>query len=124
MNLDALKVRARVLRQLRAFFDARGFVEVETPVRIAAPAPEPHIDCPAVLPHPAASREEVTYLRASPELQMKRLLSAGLWRGVRLEARVHIVTGAVASAQNIIKCCNRAGVDVADIVLEQLASSK
>lgn len=44
--------------------------------------------------------------------------------GVRLEAKVHIVTGAVASAQNIIKSCNRAGVDVADIVLEQLASSE
>jgi cell division protein FtsA len=43
--------------------------------------------------------------------------------GVRLEAKVHIVTGAVASAQNIIKSCNRAGVDVADIVLEQLASA-
>ncbi len=44
--------------------------------------------------------------------------------GVRLEARVHIVTGAVASAQNIIKSCNRANLDVADIVLEQLASSE
>jgi cell division protein FtsA len=44
--------------------------------------------------------------------------------GVRLEAKVHIVTGAVASAQNIIKSCNRGGVDVADIVLEQLASSE
>ena len=44
--------------------------------------------------------------------------------GVRLEARVHIVTGAVASAQNIIKSCNKAGVDVGDIVLEQLASSE
>ena len=44
--------------------------------------------------------------------------------GVRLEAKVHIVTGAVASAQNIIKSCNRAGADVADIVLEQLASSE
>ncbi len=44
--------------------------------------------------------------------------------GVRLEAKVHIVTGAVASAQNIIKSCNRAGVDVGDIVLEQLASSE
>ena len=43
--------------------------------------------------------------------------------GVRLEARVHIVTGAVASAQNIIKSCNKAGVDVGDIVLEQLASA-
>lgn len=44
--------------------------------------------------------------------------------GVRLEAKVHIVTGAVTSAQNIIKSCNRAGLDVADIVLEQLASSE
>jgi len=44
--------------------------------------------------------------------------------GVRLEAKVHIVTGAVASAQNIVKCCQKAEVDVADIVLEQLASSE
>src|SRR5512136_196649 len=44
--------------------------------------------------------------------------------GVRLEAKVHIVTGAAASAQNIVKSCNRAGLDVADIVLEQLASSE
>ena len=44
--------------------------------------------------------------------------------GVRLEAKVHIVTGAVTSAQNIIKCCNRAGLNVCDIVLEQLASAE
>ncbi|MCP4667445.1 MAG: cell division protein FtsA [Deltaproteobacteria bacterium] len=44
--------------------------------------------------------------------------------GVRLEAKVHIVTGAVTSAQNIIKCANRAGLDVTDIVLESLASSE
>ncbi len=44
--------------------------------------------------------------------------------GVRLEAKVHIVTGAVSSAQNIIKCCNRCGLDVADMVLEQVASSE
>lgn len=44
--------------------------------------------------------------------------------GVRLEAKVHIVTGAVASAQNIIKCCNRTGLSVADFVLEPLASSE
>jgi cell division protein FtsA len=44
--------------------------------------------------------------------------------GVRLEVRVHIVTGAVTSAQNIIKCANRAGLDVCDIVLESLASSE
>ncbi|OQY18189.1 MAG: cell division protein FtsA [Desulfobacteraceae bacterium 4572_35.1] len=44
--------------------------------------------------------------------------------GVRLEAKVHIVTGAVASAQNIVKSCNKANVNVADIVLEPLASSE
>lgn len=43
--------------------------------------------------------------------------------GVRLEARVHIVTAAVASAQNVIKCANKAGLDVEDIVLEPLASA-
>ncbi|TSA09060.1 MAG: cell division protein FtsA [Deltaproteobacteria bacterium] len=44
--------------------------------------------------------------------------------GVRLEAKVHIITGAVTSAHNIIKCCNRAGLDVCDIVLESLASAE
>ncbi len=44
--------------------------------------------------------------------------------GVRFEAKVHIVTGSVTSAQNIIKCANACGLDVADIVLEQLASSE
>ncbi|MBN1282998.1 MAG: cell division protein FtsA [Proteobacteria bacterium] len=44
--------------------------------------------------------------------------------GVRLESKVHIVTGAVTSAQNIIKCCNRAGLNVNDIILQQLASSE
>jgi len=43
--------------------------------------------------------------------------------GVRLEAEVHIVTGAVASAQNIVKSVNRAGYAVNDIVLEPLASA-
>ena len=47
-----------------------GFVEVETPVRIAAPAPETGIDCPPV--------STGGFLRASPELQMKKLLAAGM----------------------------------------------
>ena len=71
MNLVCLSERARVLRDIRAFFDARGFTEVETPVRIPAPAPEPHIDCP-----PSGD----WFLRASPELQMKKLLAAGMER--------------------------------------------
>ncbi len=44
--------------------------------------------------------------------------------GVRLEAKVHIVTGAVTSAQNIVKCCNRTGLNVADIALEPLVSAE
>ena len=43
--------------------------------------------------------------------------------GVRLEAKVHLVTGAVSAAQNIVKCVQRCGLGVNDIVLEQLASS-
>jgi len=43
--------------------------------------------------------------------------------GVRLEAKVHLVTGAVSAAQNIIKCVRRCGLEVDDIILEQLASS-
>jgi len=43
--------------------------------------------------------------------------------GLRLEADVHIVTGAVMSAQNIVKCVNSAGIQVEDIVLQPLASS-
>jgi cell division protein FtsA len=43
--------------------------------------------------------------------------------GVRLEAKVHIVTGADSAAQNIVKCVQRCGLSVDDIVLEQLASS-
>lgn len=43
--------------------------------------------------------------------------------GVRLEAKVHIVTGAVSAAQNIVKCVQRCGLEVGDIILEQLASS-
>jgi len=44
--------------------------------------------------------------------------------GVRLEAHIHIVTAAVTSAQNIVKCANRAGLNVMDIVLEPLASAE
>jgi cell division protein FtsA len=44
--------------------------------------------------------------------------------GVRLEAKVHIVTSAVTSAQNIVKCCNRASLNVGEIVLTTLASAE
>jgi cell division protein FtsA len=44
--------------------------------------------------------------------------------GVRLEAKVHIITGAISAVQNIIKCCEKAGLHVQDVVLESLASSE
>lgn len=43
--------------------------------------------------------------------------------GIRLKAQVHIITGAIASVQNLIRCCESAGVQVVDVVLEQLASA-
>ena len=72
MNLDVLVERAKIVSAIRRFFDDRGFVEVETAVRIPAPAPEEHIDCPPVVGG--------GYLRASPELQMKKLLAEGMDR--------------------------------------------
>lgn len=44
--------------------------------------------------------------------------------GIRLEAQVHIITGSVSSVQNLISCCQLAGVKVQDVVLEQLASAR
>lgn len=43
--------------------------------------------------------------------------------GVRLEARVHVLTGSTAAVQNVVKCCNRAGLTVSQVVLSPLASS-
>lgn len=44
--------------------------------------------------------------------------------GIKLEVQVHIITGSVASVQNLVKCCQMAGVIVQDVVLEQLASAQ
>ncbi len=63
-----LEIRAQIIQAVRRFFEAHGYLEVETPVRIAAPAPEAHIQA---LPSAEA------YLQTSPELFMKRLLASG-----------------------------------------------
>ncbi len=68
---DALRLRARMLQAIRMFFMERDYLEVETPQRIPAPAPEPHIDAVA---------SGGGYLHTSPELCMKRLLAAGYTR--------------------------------------------
>lgn len=70
MDIELIKERSRIIREIRRFFNERGFIEVDTDVRIAAPAPEPFIDCPRVVTG--------GFLRASPELQMKKLLAAGM----------------------------------------------
>lgn len=44
--------------------------------------------------------------------------------GIRLESQVHMVTGSITSVQNLVVCCERAGVKVQDVVLEQLASAQ
>jgi elongation factor P--(R)-beta-lysine ligase len=63
-----LAVRGKALQAIRKFFTDRGFVEIETPVRVPTPALELHID---------AEPSGKMYLRTSPELHMKRLLAAG-----------------------------------------------
>ena len=68
---SALRLRAEVLRGIRAFFEAGGYLEVETPVRVRTPALEEHIDAEPSGDH---------WLRTSPELHMKRLVCAGYER--------------------------------------------
>lgn len=64
----ALALRSRLLHSIRSFFHERGYLEVETPVRLKAPALERHIDAEPSGDH---------WLRTSPELHMKRLLAEG-----------------------------------------------
>lgn len=65
---ENLYLRAKIIQGIRKFFIGHDFLEVETPIRIPAPAPEAHIDAQA-----AGDR----YLQTSPELCMKALLAAG-----------------------------------------------
>ncbi|HEX9080516.1 MAG TPA: EF-P lysine aminoacylase EpmA [Desulfuromonadaceae bacterium] len=67
----ALTRRARIITEIRSFFNEEGYLEVETPLRIPAPAPETHIDALPSLDW---------FLHTSPELCMKRLVAAGYGR--------------------------------------------
>jgi lysyl-tRNA synthetase class 2 len=69
---SGLRHRAAVLRAVRAFFDARDFLEVETPLRVPSPGLEVHLE--------AVGAGAGRWLITSPEYQMKRLLVAGLER--------------------------------------------
>jgi len=67
--IHGLQLRAVLIQALRAFFIDRGYLEVDTPIRIPAPAPEAHI---------VPLTSEGWFLQTSPELCMKRLLAAGI----------------------------------------------
>jgi elongation factor P--(R)-beta-lysine ligase len=68
LKYNNLKLRARIIQAIRNFFESRGFLEIETPQRIPANAPEEHID---------SFRSGEMFLQTSPELCMKRLLCRG-----------------------------------------------
>lgn len=68
-----LQQRAELLKDIRRFFEARGVLEVETPLLAAAPVTDPHLQALAV-PHPCGSGK--LWLQTSPEYAMKRLLGA------------------------------------------------
>jgi elongation factor P--(R)-beta-lysine ligase len=77
----ALEMRARVLGAVRAYFTARGFVEVETPCLQVSPGMEPHIMALATeLSRPFGQGRRRLYLHTSPEFAMKKLLVAGMPR--------------------------------------------
>jgi len=78
-----LRERARVLRDVRRFFDARGFVEVETPVMVPSPGLDLHLDAFEIA---GGERGRPMWLVTSPEYQMKRLLGDG-WERIYQVAR-------------------------------------
>ncbi len=74
---DRLRLRARLLREIRQFFDERGFLEVETPVLSADTVIDRHLDPFSVDMGPMAEVPERLWMQTSPEFAMKRLLAAG-----------------------------------------------
>jgi lysyl-tRNA synthetase class 2 len=75
-----LRLRAELLRRLRAFFDQRGFLEVETPILSSDTVVDRHLDPFAVLDgdgSPGSGAGRRLWLQTSPEFAMKRLLAAG-----------------------------------------------
>ncbi len=72
--MKRLRERARVLRDVRGFFDARGFLEVQTPILVPSPGLDVHLDAFEVT---GGERGAPRWLATSPEYQMKRLLGDG-----------------------------------------------
>ncbi len=77
---DRYRARADLYRRIRALFEARGFIEVETPLLVAAPGMEPHLEVFETRLITVGGRSRRAFLITSPEYQMKKLLAAGLPR--------------------------------------------
>lgn len=75
--MKRLRERARVCADVRRFFDARGFLEVQTPLMVPSPGLDVHLDAFEVV---GGERGSPRWLSTSPEYQMKRLLAEGLTR--------------------------------------------
>jgi lysyl-tRNA synthetase class 2 len=83
-SIDSLRRRAAIVARVRAFFEERGVLEVETPLLAAAPVTDPHLAAFSCRPRPEAQAGSPSseaparlYLQTSPEYAMKRLLAAG-----------------------------------------------
>jgi len=72
-----LDARARVVREVRAFFESRGYLEVETPLAVPCPGLDLHLDAFEVIPTGIVASGPPRFLSTSPEYQMKRLLADG-----------------------------------------------
>ena len=78
-KIPYLEARARICAEVRAFFNQRGYLEVETPALQVAPCMEPHIQgFRTELVSADMQRRDTLYLHTSPEFTMKKLLVAGL----------------------------------------------
>jgi lysyl-tRNA synthetase class 2 len=118
-----LRERARVCAAVRAFFDARGFLEVETPLLVPSPGLDPHLDAFEVA---GGDRGSPRWLSTSPEYQMKRLVAQGLSRIYQIARCFRRgESGAVHNPEFTMVEWYRAEAGMADVIsdTEQLVAS-
>ena len=83
---EKMRLRATIVQTVRQFFIDHDFIEVDTPVALTAPAPEAHLEAPAVWFSGKTQARQQRFLQTSPELRMKRILAQGLPRIFQIAA--------------------------------------